>query len=84
MAFAVIWNMAQSVLVSLACVPMGSIRPAMEAHCLPSLPIWYLAAGFNITTDFIVCLLPIPLINSLQLPTRQKILLCMVFGLGLL
>ncbi|KAF3763828.1 hypothetical protein M406DRAFT_230348, partial [Cryphonectria parasitica EP155] len=81
--FAVAWNIAQSILVSFACVPMSTLHPSMADTCLDSLTIWYLAAGINITTDFIVFLLPIPLINSLQLPARQKFLLCLVFGLGL-
>lgn len=83
-AIAVVWNMAQSVLVSFGCVPMGLLRPWMADTCLDSLTIWYIAAGMNISTDFIVFLIPIPLINSLQLPTRQKVLLFLVFCLGFL
>lgn len=81
-AIAVFWNMAQSVLVSFACVPMGILHQAVR--CLDSLTIWYIAAGMNISTDFIVFLIPIPLINSLQLPTRHKVLLFLVFCLGFL
>lgn len=84
MAIAVVWNMAQTILVSFGCVPMGILHPSMADTCLDSLTIWYIAAGVNITTDFIVFLMPIPLINSLQLPLRQKILLCLVFCLGFL
>lgn len=82
--FACTWNIVQSILVSFGCVPMSQLYPSMANSCLDSLPIWYIAAGINITTDFIVFALPIPLINSLQLPSRQKILLIMVFGLGFL
>lgn len=81
---AVVWNMAQSVLVSFGCVPMGLLHPSLQDTCLDSLTIWYIAAGMNISTDFIVFLIPIPLINSLQLPRRQKILLSLVFCLGFL
>lgn len=63
---------------------MSQLFPSMASTCIDSLTIWYIAAGINITTDFIVFALPIPLINSLQLPRRQKILLIMVFGLGFL
>lgn len=84
MIFACTWNVVQSILVSFACVPMSVIRPSLADKCLDSLTIWYVAAGINIVTDFIVWLLPLPLIQSLQLPMRQKTLLCMVFGLGLL
>lgn len=82
--FACCWNVAQSILVTFACVPFSLIQPLAIPRCLDSLLIWYIAAGINIATDFVVWLMPIPLINSLQLPSRQKILLCSVFGLGLL
>lgn len=84
MAFACTWNVVQSILVTFACVPMSLIHPTLADKCLDSLTIWYIAAGINICTDFVVWLLPIPLLQSLQLPTRQKALLCLVFGLGLL
>ncbi|KAI7787142.1 hypothetical protein LA080_000478 [Diaporthe eres] len=80
--FSVSWNVAQSILVSFACSPASAFIPSLAPHCLDSLTIWYIAAGINITTDFIVFLLPIPLINSLQLPIRQRVLLIMVFCLG--
>ncbi|KAG8156508.1 hypothetical protein KVR01_013612 [Diaporthe batatas] len=80
--FSVSWNIAQSILVSFACSPVSIFIPSLAPHCLDSLTIWYIAAGVNITTDFIVFLLPIPLINSLQLPIRQRFLLIMVFCLG--
>lgn len=83
-AFACTWNIVQSVLVTFGCVPMSLLYPPLADRCLDSLTIWYIAAGINITTDFIVFAMPIPLINSLQLPQRQKILLIMVFGLGFL
>lgn len=63
---------------------MSILYPSMAHKCFDSLTIWYIAAGINITTDFIVFLLPIPLISTLQLPIRQKVLLYMVFGLGFL
>lgn len=81
-AFAVCWNISQSILVSFACIPMSLLVPSLAENCLEPLAIWYIAAGFNIVTDFIVCLMPIPLINSLQLPLKQKLLLCGVFALG--
>lgn len=83
-AIAVVWNMAQSILVSFGCVPLGILNGSAPDHCLDSLTIWYVAAGMNISTDFIVFLIPIPLINSLQLPRRQKVLLSLVFCLGFL
>lgn len=82
--FSCTWNVAQSILVSVACVPAANLFPNLLSHCLPPLTIWYIAAAINITTDFVVFLLPIPLIQSLQLPLKQKILLSGVFCLGFL
>lgn len=83
-AFACMWNVAQTILVTFACVPYSILQPDFQQRCLSSLTIWYIAAGINIASDFVVWILPIPLLSSLQLPRRQKVLLCLVFGLGLL
>ena len=37
---------------------------------------------FNITTDIITAVLPLPMLRALQLPGRQKIVLMIVFALG--
>jgi hypothetical protein len=82
--FTGIWNITQSVLQSFTCIPAAAIFPAITDRCLDSLTIWYIAAAFNITTDFCVLLLPLPSIKSLQLPLKQKLLLSAVLGLGFL
>jgi hypothetical protein len=48
------------------------------------LTIWYIMASFNLTTDLVIFLMPLPVIRSLQLPRRQKIMLFAVLGLGFL
>ena len=39
-------------------------------------------AGVNILTDILVATLPLPFLNHLQLPNRQRIALMIVFALG--
>jgi hypothetical protein len=39
-------------------------------------------AGVNIVTDILVAILPLPFLNQLQLPKRQRIALMVVFALG--
>lgn len=39
-------------------------------------------AAINLVTDFVIFSLPLPVIRSLQLPKRQKVLLMGVFCLG--
>ncbi|KAG7410192.1 Satratoxin biosynthesis SC1 cluster protein 4 [Fusarium oxysporum f. sp. raphani] len=81
-AFSVTWNILQSTLCSLACVPIALFVPSRQGRCIDSLPVWLTAAGINIITDFIVFALPLPAIKSLHLPMKQKILLSGVVCLG--
>lgn len=80
--FACIWNVIQSVLAVFACIPVSLFVPSLASRCLDSLTIWYIAAGFNITTDFCVLILPLPAMKSLHLPLKQKLLLSAVLCLG--
>jgi hypothetical protein len=82
--FASIWNIIQSVLISFACIPTSVFIPSLANSCLDSLTIWYIAAAFNITTDFCVLFMPLPAIKSLHLPLKQKLLLSAVLCLGFL
>lgn len=48
----------------------------------PPLPSRFANAGVNIITDVLVASLPLPFLNQLQLPKRQRIALMVVFALG--
>lgn len=39
-------------------------------------------AAFNIITDICTTILPLPILNTLRIPKKQKYLLMLVFGLG--
>ena len=39
-------------------------------------------AGVNIVTDICTAVLPLPVLNTMRLPQRQKYILMAVFGLG--
>ncbi|KAF3103432.1 hypothetical protein TWF102_003627 [Orbilia oligospora] len=45
--------------------------------------LWYTNAAINITTDFFLALLPIPVLNTLKVGRRQRYILMGIFGLGL-
>ncbi|EGX49221.1 hypothetical protein AOL_s00078g605 [Orbilia oligospora ATCC 24927] len=45
--------------------------------------LWYTNAAINITTDFFLALLPIPVLNTLKVGHRQRYILMGIFGLGL-
>lgn len=79
------WTIALTFLLSLVCVPVAKFwDPTVEGHCLNELVIWYVVAGINLVTDFIVCGIPLPVISHLHLPRRQKLMLVAVFCLGFL
>lgn len=79
------WAIALSFLLTLVCIPVAKFWiPGLRGRCLDLLTIWYIMASVNLTTDLIIFVMPLPVIRSLQLPRRQKLMLFAVFGLGLL
>jgi hypothetical protein len=84
MLFLIAWGVTQSILLGFVCVPVSIIYPKMADKCIQSLIVWYLTSIMNIVTDFIVFLVPMPAIRSLQLRRKQKILVTGIFCLGFL
>ncbi|KAK0707806.1 hypothetical protein B0H67DRAFT_686033 [Lasiosphaeris hirsuta] len=56
---------------------------ATENMCFPRIK-WTVDNGIHITLDFIIFVLPLPVIRSMTLPVRQKLWLYFVFALGFL
>ena len=54
----------------------------VPGKCINLAPFWYTNAGVQIATDLLVCLLPIWVFKSLNLPKVQKYSLIFVFALG--
>ena len=52
--------------------------------CFDNSMIEFVIGGFNIGTDFIILLLPIPIILHLQMDPKRKMGLFVVFGTGVL
>ncbi|KAF3171388.1 hypothetical protein TWF225_010567 [Orbilia oligospora] len=67
------------------CVPIEAFWNVTlpGAKCLPKQELWYTNAAINITTDFFLALLPIPVLNTLKVGQRQRYILMGIFGLGL-
>lgn len=79
------WATTLSILLPLVCNPVAMFwDTSVEGTCLDQLSIWYVMASINLVTDFVVFSMPLPVIKSLQLPRRQKIMLMGVFCLGFL
>ena len=53
-------------------------------HRISLSSFFYANAAFNIFTDVVVIILPVPIIYELHLPMRQRVMLCCVFAVGLL
>ncbi len=77
-----VWGVVQEILVCFSCVPISVFIPSQAAVCIESLIVWYLTSIMNIITDFIVFLVPMPAVRTLQLPRRQKIIVIGIFCLG--
>ncbi|KAF9871050.1 integral membrane protein [Colletotrichum karsti] len=83
LAFMLTWTFTLSILLPLVCYPVAKFwDDSIDGRCLNYLNIWYGMSGVNLVSDFIIFSMPIPVINSLQLPRRQKRMLLLVFGLG--
>ncbi|KAM0284328.1 hypothetical protein ACHAO9_009253 [Fusarium lateritium] len=79
----VAWTITIAFLNSLICVPVAKLwNPSLPGHCTNPLTVWYVMAGFNLVTDITVFCMPLPVIGSLNLPRKQKIMLLAIFSLG--
>lgn len=81
-----VWGIGQGTFALVACVPLeGFWNPSVHAKCVPNAHIaWYISALFNIVTDIIIMILPLPVIRKLNLPGSQKAFLVGIFSVGFL
>jgi hypothetical protein len=85
LGFLGLWGITLCFLLPMVCMPVATFwDPDVGGFCLDNGTIWYVMAGVNVVTDFAVFTMPIPVISSLHLPTRQKAMLLIVFTLGIL
>lgn len=67
----------------LSCIPVSAFwSPTADMRCIDKKFLWFFNASFNILSDLVILILPMPIIKSLKLPIRQKVGLMMVLGLG--
>ncbi len=80
------WGIALTIILILTCIPVHALwdKSIQGARCFARSPLWYIRAGVHLATDFVILLMPMPLLGSLRLPTQQKFMLIGIFGLGLL
>lgn len=77
------WGITSTFISIFNCTPVSAFW-TRKGSCLDFKKFGIGYAIVNITTDFEVWLMPMPSVWSIQLPTSQKIALCLIFLLGLL
>ncbi|KAE8446570.1 hypothetical protein EG329_011902 [Mollisiaceae sp. DMI_Dod_QoI] len=83
LAFVVAYTIAISVCLFVVCTPLtGFWDVSVPHHCLDERRLEIVAAIINISVDFVIMILPLPTIWSLQLAKRQKRALSGIFMLG--
>ncbi|KAF3760371.1 hypothetical protein M406DRAFT_230293, partial [Cryphonectria parasitica EP155] len=77
------WATTLAILLPLSCVPVEAFwDTSVPGRCVNELTLWYFMAAINLLTDLLVFTMPLPVIRSLRLPQKQKIMLTGVFCLG--
>jgi hypothetical protein len=66
------------------CIPIASFWDhSIEGYCHPH-SVWWALTYLHIITDFMIFLIPIPVVVTMMIPMRQKLGLLGVFTVGLL
>ncbi|KAF2866253.1 hypothetical protein BDV95DRAFT_611718 [Massariosphaeria phaeospora] len=79
------WVTVVTLFLSLACWPIKKQWDAsVQGHCKDRIRWWVATNVLNIISDFIIFLMPIPVLWSLHLPLKKKLGLCVVFSFGLI
>ncbi|KAK4154683.1 hypothetical protein C8A00DRAFT_32503 [Chaetomidium leptoderma] len=79
----VVSHVYMAVVTFTACIPLYSYWDftVTDKYCHPQ-SIWWSNTGLHMVTDFLIFLLPMPVVWTIRLPRRQKLILSGVFGFG--
>lgn len=67
----------------LNCVPVAKFwDDSIDGFCLSKPGLWFSNASMHITTDLVILIIPIPALLRIDIPTRQKVALMIMFALG--
>ncbi|KAH9876341.1 hypothetical protein J1614_004220 [Plenodomus biglobosus] len=79
-------GLALTILNLLQCRPLGAAwaSPVPDsAHCTNVVTLYLSSAPLNIISDLAILFLPMPILTSMRLPRKQKIILVVTFGFGI-
>lgn len=66
------------------CTPViRAIDKSIPGTCIDLARFWFANAGFAISTDIIILLLPVPLVCKLKISRQQKLALIAIFAVGI-
>ncbi|KAH9864417.1 hypothetical protein J1614_010351 [Plenodomus biglobosus] len=66
-----------------SCIPVRAFwTKEPGAKCIDQYAVWFTNAGINILQDFLIIIMPMPVIRSLNLGRRQKGALFAIFAVG--
>lgn len=85
MAFVIAFGIAIAISGFLTCRPLAKYwDPLLPGVCEDPIASSVALSSCNVATDFIIVLLPMPMVWGLQMATQRKIELTLVFALGLM
>lgn len=79
-------GLALTILNMIQCRPVNAawmVPVPASAHCTNIVTIYLSSAPLNIITDLAILFLPMPILTSMRLPKKQKIILVITFGFGI-
>lgn len=76
-----VWTLFGNIFI---CTPVEFFwnKSLPNGSCLNQFTVWFTNAGVNIVQDFVILVLPMPVLRSLSIPKGQKRALMVVFALG--
>lgn len=83
-AFVIAWGIGITVALFLVCRPLNAYWDrTVHGTCLTIITFTYFTNISNLITDIWIFLMPVPMIWHLQLQTKKKLLLSLIFCIGL-
>ncbi|KAL1967165.1 hypothetical protein VTN77DRAFT_3456 [Rasamsonia byssochlamydoides] len=81
------WYVSVQIVVIAQCKPYNYfweqyINPEFKGSCVNFYAFFVSNASLSVLTDFMVLLIPIPMVLNLQMPLTQRLIVCGIFMLG--
>ncbi|KAI0141128.1 hypothetical protein F4776DRAFT_676996 [Hypoxylon sp. NC0597] len=84
MAIVFLWMVSVFLEAFLLCRPLAyNWDTSIEGTCVDRNIMYVIGGAVNMATDFVVLLMPVPIIWNLKMPTSQRLALLATFSLGL-